>query len=69
MVRERIGPLKDLHGPLCVEPQKMDEIFKTYFSSGFTVEKIMEAKKMQGPLDRYLRNLQKTGGRLMLYCY
>ncbi|MBB6725585.1 hypothetical protein [Proteus mirabilis] len=42
VTRERIGPLKDQQGGLCVEPQEMGEILNEYFASVFTVEKDME---------------------------
>lgn len=35
VIGERIGPLKDQHGYLCVEPQDMGDNFYKYLSSVF----------------------------------
>ncbi|XP_072423905.1 uncharacterized protein [Chiloscyllium punctatum] len=42
VTRERIGPLGDQQGSLCVEPQEKGEILNEYFASVFTVEKDVE---------------------------
>ena len=39
VARERVGPLKDKGGNLCVEPEEMGEVLKEYFASVFTKEK------------------------------
>ncbi|PLS49478.1 hypothetical protein CYV29_15670, partial [Carnobacterium maltaromaticum] len=41
VTRERIGPLKDKGGKLCVESEKMGEILNEYFASVFTEERDM----------------------------
>ena len=43
VTRERVGPLKDQQGHLCVDPQEMGEILNEYFSI-FTVEKSMDVR-------------------------
>ena len=39
VARERVGPLKDRGGNLCVEPEEMGEVLNEYFASVFTKEK------------------------------
>eukprot|EP00061_Rhincodon_typus_P004380 g22433.t1 len=46
ITRERIGPLKDQSGYVCVEPQEMGEVVTEYFSSVFTVEKDMKTREL-----------------------
>ena len=47
MARGRIGPLKNQHDHLCVEPQEMGAIFNEYFSLVFPEENIMGAKEIR----------------------
>ena len=47
VARERIDPLKNQYGHLCVEPQEMGEIFNEYFSSVFTAESTMGAQEIR----------------------
>ena len=39
VVRERIGPLRDKGGELCLEPKEVGEILNEYFASVFTKER------------------------------
>ena len=39
VARERVGPLNDSGGNLCMEPEEMDEILNEYFASVFTKER------------------------------
>jgi len=46
VTRERVGPLQDQQGHLCVGPQEMGETLNEYFSSVFTVQKSMDVKEL-----------------------
>ncbi|PJG60108.1 RNA-directed DNA polymerase, partial [Aeromonas cavernicola] len=46
IVRDKIGPLENQSGQLCVEPREMGEILNDFFSSVFTKEKDMEMCKV-----------------------
>ncbi|XP_059809285.1 uncharacterized protein LOC132382840 [Hypanus sabinus] len=46
IVRDKIGPLENQSGQLCVEPKEMGEILNDFFSSVFTKEKDIELSKV-----------------------
>ena len=83
VARERVGPLKDKGGHLCVEPEEMDEVLNEYFASVFTKEKdLVDDESGKGCVDSlnhveikkeevlgFLRNIQvdKTPGPDAIY--
>ena len=46
IVRDKIGPLENQGGQLCVEPREMGEILNDFFSSVFTKEKDIKLCKV-----------------------
>lgn len=51
---ERILPLKDQCGHLCVEAQEIGEAFSQYFLSAFTLEKVMKVKETESDVLGYI---------------
>ena len=52
VVREKIGPLRDIAGELCLEPKEIGEILNEYFASVFTKEKdVLTGSVSEGGVD------------------
>lgn len=47
ITRERVRPLKDIGGNLCLVPEEMGEVLNEHFASEFTKERDMEAGEIR----------------------
>ena len=65
IVRDKIGPLEDQSGRLCMEPKEMGEILNGFFASVFTEETGMEATEIGQTSREVMEPLQIEGEEVL----
>jgi len=65
IVRDKIGPLEDQSGRLCMEPKEMGEILNGFFASVFTEETGMEATEIGQTGREVMEPLQIEGEEVL----